>query len=77
MFKSKKFIGMIIGVVVIVAIIVICAIFAPDALNPNVIAAAIWVIGFLIVAYIGGNTFTKYIVSAHFNEQLFKDGKDE
>lgn len=73
MFKSKKFVGMIIGVSVLTAILILCAIFAPAALTEKTVTAGIIGIVLLIVIYTGGNAFVKWAISKYFNKDLAEE----
>lgn len=73
MFKSKKFVGMIIGVVTITAILLVCAISAPESLGTGTVSTAIIIIGLIIGLYMAGNSFVKWVISKYFNRELADD----
>jgi len=72
---NRKLFGMVFGVLVIVALWVITVIFAPTSTGPTALVFAITSAVFLVSAFIGGNVFSAWIKSTHFNKDLV--GEDE
>ena len=68
--KSRKLIGMILGLSILTLGITVLAIFTTDILNSAVIICYMVLVVFLIVAYIGGNVFNAFIKSKYFRAEL-------
>ena len=74
--KSRKFIGMLIGVININLLLIAAFIFVQTAVNASVLTLAIFMIGFLICAYIGGNVYKSFIKSKYFHAELVEEEKE-
>ena len=64
---GRKFLGMILGVVVLTGSLIFISLLIPNAINASVIITFFFLISFLVTAYIGGNVFGNFVKSKYFS----------
>ena len=64
---GRKFLGMILGIVVLTGAFIFTGLIIPTAINASVLITFFFFIGFLVTAYIGGNIFGNFIKSKYFS----------
>lgn len=76
--SQRKFTGMIIGIVVLTAVLIVISLTTKNAqaITPAVLIFYFICIVFLITAYIGGNVFKAWVTSKHFKSELLDKGEE-
>ena len=68
---GRKFWGMIIGILVLAGALVFAGLVVPTAIDASVVITFFFLVGFLVVAYIGGNVFNNFTKSKFFSSERY------
>lgn len=69
---GRKFLGMLIGIIVLSAAFAFTGIIVPSAINASVVITFFFLVAFLVTAYIGGNVFGNFIKSKYFSTERYQ-----
>jgi len=74
---GRKFIGMVVGVVILTGVFIFTGIVIPTAITATVVITFLVLIVTLIMAFIGGNVWNNWIKSKYFIPERLNetDGK--
>ena len=68
---GRKFLGMILGIIVLSLALVFIGLFIPTAINASVVITFFFLIAFLVVSYIGGSVYNNFVKSKFFNSDRY------
>ena len=68
---GRKFLGMLLGIIVLTAAFVFTGILIPVAINASVVITFFFLVAFLVTAYIGGNVYGNFVKSKFFQSERY------
>lgn len=73
---GRKFVGMLLGIVVLAGGFVFAGVTMPEAINASVVITFFFLVTLLIMSYIGGNIYNNFIKSKFFSGHRY-DGEEK
>ena len=68
---GRKFLGMLLGIIVLTGAFVFTGIIIPAAINASVVITFFFLVAFLVTAYIGGNVYGNFVKSKFFQSERY------